>query len=504
MPWVTMEPGLLPEGLSSFQQYQAYNCLDSAVTAQLSPVMLSMQNGNVSKTYRREMRVMSLCLEMSRKGLPTDEMELLNLLKVLEREAHKSKDALHLFTTAVWGPLLNPNSWQQVEAFFYDFLSLPPIWKYDHKTKQRKRGTDRDSLEKLRDTHPSVQPFVNAILAYREATKLAGVFKKGLEPRSHRLRCSVSPSGTETGRLSSQTNPFGRGTNAQNLNDRVRRVVCAPDGFLLAYPDLKTAESFVVGFRSGCRAYIDACNTGDVHTAACRLNWPALPWTGDLKQDKKIAETQFYRFFTYRDIMKKGGHGTNYYGKPPTIARVALLGKVPVKLVEEFQANYYEAFPEIAEWQLDVIAKIQCEGKLTTIIGRERQFWGRSDDPATHREAIAYEPQSVVADIMNEGLCEVQSWLIKECDYASIMAHADAGLLMQVHDAGLFLIPIDGAEEILAGILQRMVIPVEWPDQGTMLIPAEMSIGLNWGKTKDKNPAGLSPWQPGQGIQLAA
>jgi hypothetical protein len=85
------------------------------------------------------------------------------------------------------------------------------------------------------------------------------------------------------------------------------------------------------------------------------------------------------------------------------------------------------------------------------------------------------------------------------------MANAGAGLLAQVHDAGLFLIPLDGAEEILQEILKRIVVPVEWPGQGTMLIPAEMSIGLNWSKAKgSKNPAGLQSWNPGQGLFLGA
>lgn len=496
-----MEPGIIPDGLSPYQAYQVYNCLDSCITAQLLPVMRGMANENHLHTYAREMRLQSLCLEMSRKGFPIDELGVLDLLMKLDREAVKAKDALHLFCTAVWAPLLNPNSWQQVETFFYDFLQLPPVWQYDHKTKQRKRGTNRDALERLRDTYPSTQPFINAILAYREATKLASVFKKGLEPRTKRLRCSFSPSGTETGRLSSQTNPFGRGTNAQNLNDRVRRVICAPEGFLLAYPDLKTAESFVVGFRSGSRAYVDAC-ASDLHTTVSKLVWPSLPWTGMLKEDKAIAERPFYRFFTYRDMAKRGGHASNYYGQPPTIAKHL---KVDKRFIEEFQQGYFAAFPELHQWQLEVIARVQREGKLITIMGRERQFWGRPDDPATHREAIAFEPQSVVADVMNEGLMVVQNWLMRECDYARVMANTDAGLLAQVHDAGLFLIPIDGAEEILSTILRLMVFPVEWPELGTMSIPAEMSIGLNWAKAKgSKNPAGMQEWKPEQGILLNA
>lgn len=490
MPLTIMKPGEIPANLTAFQTYQFYNCLDSAITSQLLPVMRSMMNENHARTYDREKRVASLCLEMSRKGFPTNELAVLNLVRQLEREASKAKDALHLFCIAVWHPLINPNSWQQVEAFFYDYLQLPAVWQYDHKTKQRKRGTNRDALEKLRDAYPSARPFVNAILAYREAVKLAGVFKKGLEPKTKRLRCQFSPTGTDTGRLSSQTNPFGRGTNAQNLNDRVRRVVEAPRGFLIAYPDLKTAESFAVGYLSRSRRYVDAC-ASDLHSSVARLVWPGLA----------DVHAKFYRDFTYRDMSKRGGHATNYYG---TARTVALHLKVEASVIEAFQAQYFEAFPEIADWHLEVISEIQRTGRLVTPLGRERQFWGRPDDPATHRAAIANGPQSLVADVMNEGLIQVQDYLIKECDYARIMANNDAGLLAQVHDAGMFLIPIDGAEEILANILQRIVFPVDFGSFGTMSIPAEMSIGLNWGKERKGNPAGLRAWEPGSSVLLAA
>jgi len=84
------------------------------------------------------------------------------------------------------------------------------------------------------------------------------------------------------------------------------------------------------------------------------------------------------------------------------------------------------------------------------------------------------------------------------------MAVSDAGLIAQVHDAGAFLIPTDGAAEILEQILHRMVFPVDFGSQGVMAIPAEMSVGLNWGKEKKNNPAGLSAWKPGQGILIGA
>jgi len=200
-------------------------------------------------------------------------------------------------------------------------------------------------------------------------------------------------------------------------------------------------------------------------------------------------------------MAKRGGHGTNYYGTAKTMAMHL---KVETALIAAFQDSYFGAFPEIQDWHLEVIAQIQKNGRLVTPLGRERQFWGRPDDPATHRAAIAHGPQSLVADVMNEGLMQVQDWLIRECDYARIMANTDAGLLAQAHDAGMFLIPTDGAEQILPEIMERIVFPVDFGPLGVMSIPSEMSIGLNWGKEKKANPAGLRKWEPGQGIFLGA
>lgn len=495
----------IPTGLKAFEQLQVYNALDSCITAELVPAMLALANSNHLETYNREMRLQSLCLEMSTKGFPVSQMRVLDLLKELDGEAQKALAALHAFCDAVWAPRINPNSPVAVANFFYEFLALPTIWIYDFKTKQRKRSTNRDSLEKLR-MYPTAIPFVNAILAYRESTKLSGVFKKGLEP-SGVLRCNFSPSGTETGRLSSQTNPYGRGTNAQNLADRVRQVVEAPAGYVLAYIDLKTAESIAVGYLSGDLHYISACLSGDLHTAVAELTWPNLGWQqGDLPFNKKLAEQIFYRELTYRDMAKRGGHLTNYYGAART---GALHLKITTAVMESFQQGYFAAFPGIVNWQLDTIARVQREGVLTTPLNRERRFWGRSSDPATHREAIAFVPQSLVADCMNLGLMEVQRWLLKELNHevqlkpGSGVACVRAGLLAQVHDAGLFLLPRSEANGFIGEILRRIVYPVDFGALGAMAIPAEAEVGRRWSKRKGlKFPDGLRPWTAGMDLSV--
>lgn len=512
MPYIDVR-GEVPEGLDPYTTYQAYNILDSAVTAQLLPVILDKMNDNHLLTYRREIRVLAMCLELSTKGLPIDQMCLADLLWQLEKDEAKASSRLAAFCTAVDFRPINPRSTKDVIELFYRHLGIPEVHEYDRKTKQKKISTDIKALEKIRDSYPIAMPLVNAILAVREASKMASVFKRGLEPTGSVLRCSFSPSGTETGRLSSQQNPYGRGTNAQNLTDRVRQTVCAPDRYAILNLDLKTAESIAVGYLSGCRAYIDACLSGDVHTASCRLVFTDVEWTGDIEADKALAEQPHYRWFTRRDLMKRGGHATNYYGKPPTLQKVAFSGQVTVAFVEEFQRRYYEAFGEIQDWQLETIAEIQRTGILVTPLGRERRFWGRPDDAATHREAIAFKPQSIVGDVMNEGLINVLEWLQKECREARTFIGRGGKLLpftldtvdlrAQVHDAGVFLVPIEALDTIAPLVQSKLSVPVPFGDLGDMVIPSDMMVGKRWCK-KPKSGGdhymneGLVGWKPGQ------
>jgi DNA polymerase I-like protein with 3'-5' exonuclease and polymerase domains len=509
MPYIDCE-GDIPTGLDSYTTYQAYNVLDSAVTAQLCPIMLDKLNDNHKITYARERRVLALCLELSTKGLPIEQISLAELLYVLEKDERRSLHRLHQYCEAVDARPINPRSSVDVPWLFYEHLGLPAVYEYDRKTKQRKVTSDIKALEKLRDNYPIAIPLVNAILAVREASKMASVFKRGLEPTASVLRCNFTPTGTETGRLSSQQNPYGRGTNAQNLTDRVRQVICAPDGYAILNLDLKTAESIAVGFLSGCRAYIDACFGGDLHTAVTRMTWPGMAWTGDLKQDRALAETIGYRHFTWRDLAKREGHATNYYGTPTGIAQQV---KIPKPLVEEFQRGYLSAFIEISEWHLDVIARIQQDGIIITPLNRERRFWGRPDDAATHREAIAFAPQSLVGDVMNEGLYEVQRWLLQQCREARVFLGRGKRLLpfkptvadlrAQVHDAGVFLVPIEALDTIAPMVQSKLQFPVDFGDLGAMIIPSDMMVGKRWNKAPKSGGEqymreGLKDWKPGQ------
>ena len=240
-----------------------------------------------------------------------------------------------------------------------------------------------------------------------------------------------------------------------------------------------------MAYLGGDEAYIAACESGDIHTEAAKLVWPGLAWTKDQAKNREIADRVFYRWFSHRDMTKRGGHLTNYGGTPWTMAEKL---KIERSVAEVFQREYFLAFPGVQDRFGQVGRQISTVGQLTTPLGRRRTFFGRTNDDATLRKAYAYEPQSTVADILNLGLLRVW-WELDGGDFQ---------ILAQVHDA--ILVQYKRDEDLLRAV-DLMTIPVRVGDR-TMTIPVGITVGYNWAKADPKkkifadgNPGGLVDWK---------
>lgn len=456
-----------------------YNGLDVCLTNEILGEIKPLLNSNTAGIYKWEFASQSLALEMMIRGLRVDRNKVQVLLKDTEEEYNKYLGYLNRIAEATWGQELNPNSPAQLKQFFYEAMGIKPV------IYRGKVTTDRKAMEKIMEINLYARPAAKLVLLLHDLGKILSVLRTEIDPDG-RMRCSYSVAGTETGRWSSSMSAFGSGTNMQNISNSLREIFIADPGQKIAYIDLHAAESKGVGYISGDPAFIQACNEGDAHTVVARLVWTNLPWTGDIKKDKKIASgTPFYRDNSVRDMAKRGGHGTNYYGTPPTMSMHL---KMPVDVVAHFQAEYFKAFPGIKKWHQRVITALQTTGKLITSFGRERIFFGRPDDNSTIREAIAFEPQSTIADILNLAAYKVQSkW------------HGGAVKCMaQLHDAILVSYDETREDELLPQILEEMVIPV--PCHGeTMIIDVEAESGWNWShydyKEPNKNPDGIREYK---------
>jgi hypothetical protein len=234
-------------------------------------------------------------------------------------------------------------------------------------------------------------------------------------------------------------------------------------------------------------AYLDACESGDLHTRVCSMAWGELPWTGDKKADRQIADQPSGHGMSYRDLAKRLGHGTNYYGTPGTMAKHT---HTAVPVISDFQRRYFAAFPLIQEWHKWVINQVQTYGVLTTPFGRRRHFFGRGNDSSTHRKAVAYSPQSMTGHEMNMGILNL------------FRNMPEAELMIQVHDSILFQVPFHRCETYVERALE--LLRFEHPLRGgrTFCVPLEAMVGWNWGKLeRDKtgvivaNPNGIEKWR---------
>jgi DNA polymerase-1 len=463
-----------------FEALLIYNSLDCMLTREVWDVIRPQLPPESEPTYSFALSLQAPVLEMCMRGIKISQPVVQSMLSTLLVQKRKLSSRIDEMAR-VWGQTgLNPNSPKQLQHFFYKVLKLDPIISY--KKGERKIAVDREALEKLLDHHLS-EPFARHILAYRDVVKKAGMLSTQIDPDG-RMRAAFNIAGTNTGRWSSSAGAFGSGTNFQNITEKLRRPFVADPGHKIAYIDLEQAESRMVGalvwehFEDP--TYLDACESGDLHTLVCKMIWPDLEWPGDPKGDRAIADQNFYLHFSYRDMSKRGGHGTNYYGQPSTMARHL---KVSRNLMEEFQDAYFAAFPGISRWHTETARRLQTTGVITTLCGRRRQFHGRLYDDATLRKAIAYGPQSAIGDILNEGLLRL--W--------KRGPEQGVALLAQVHDAVLIQYPEHNEADALALAAGCLEVPITVRGR-EIIIPTEAASGWNWAYASEKNPDGLKKY----------
>lgn len=481
------------DALSDDEIYWLYNGLDCCVTYEVHQVTKKKLDEETRGIYEHTLRMQAPILEMQLRGLRVDERARTKLRERLENEMALIRARLDILCIDGLGMEegINPASPKQVGELFYRVLGIK---ERKHRTGSGNiaLSTDRETLEGLRQ-HFNAEVFVNHILAYRDRAKSLGFLKTPTDSDG-KMRCNFNLAGTNTGRLSSSFSDFGTGTNLQNVDKNLRDMFIADEGKIMVNIDLEQADSRNVGalcwqlFYDShgpefAGAYLDACESGDLHTQVCRMAWTHLEWGDDPKLWRSIADQVAYRTYSFRDMAKKLGHGTNYYGQPATMSGHS---KVPQKEIEDFQRRYFAAFPCISEWHKWTIHQLQSTGQLTHLFGRKRTFFQRLTEQSTINAAIAYSPQGMTGEEINRGIL-------------NIFGQHGVELLVQVHDSILFQLPIESVNELLPMLLEMMEVHLQLKGGRDFFVPLEAQVGYNWGSRKlDKktgkvtNPHGLT------------
>jgi DNA polymerase I len=476
---------LQPDDLTRSDSLYVYNGLDTLVTYEILEVLLPQLSPVTSKTYALSRALQGPVLDMNSCGLLVDEERRQQVIAEYKEQIYTLTIQLNRLIREGIGWQFTPSpgrkyQWpsdEQLKALFYDHMQIPEIKRRD---KSGSRVTvDRDALEQL-EHYFYAEPIIGHILLLRDLAKKISFLSTAIDPDG-RLRTSFNIAGTRTGRFASSFSDFGTGTNLQNVENKLRAVFVPDPGYKFCNIDLEQADSRGVGaihwnlFRDG--RYLDACESGDLHTSVARVGFPNLDWTNDIKHDRSIADGKFYREFSYRDASKRLGHGTNYQGQADKMHRAT---HIPLNNIIAFQAEYLRRFPAFPLWWQWVERQIRDVRRITTLLGRQRYFLGDWKDPETIRQAVAYEPQSVTADSINRGLLRL--W------------RANIGqLLVQVHDSILFQFPEDREAEVVPQALALIEETHILKDGRPFKIPAEAKTGYNWSDDKD-DPDSLKKW----------
>jgi len=483
-----LRPG---EPKSETERLWIYNGLDCCVTLEVLEAILPQLDNLTGSTYALSLALQAPVLEMNLRGVLVDETERVRAIEQYRSDTDRLQRNLYRIVhdgvgytnfrdsgkTKAW------RSNSHVAALLYDVLKLPEVRKRNERG-EMVRTVNRDALERLQ-IHFISQPIINHILALRDFGKKIGVLETKIDSDG-RLRTSYNIAGTTTGRFSSSLNDFGSGGNLQNIEERLRRIFVADRGMKFANIDLEQADSRNIGalcynvFRDP--TYLDACESGDLHTTVARMSRPDLPWSGDLKRDRVVAEQPYYRHHTLRHVCKVLGHGTNYLGSPYEMSKHT---KIEQSIIKDFQALYFSTFPSIHKLHDWVKEEIMNKGYLVTPFGRKRWFFGKRDERDTLKQAVAHLGQSMTADEMNHAMLAL--WRLNIVQ-----------IMLQGHDSILIQYKEGDENEVIPRVLSAMRVPLELEGGREFVVPVEVQVGWNWGKKTVDNPNGLSKWHPPQ------
>lgn len=513
--------------LSADDAAHIYNGLDVCVTAEIYTTLkdqLDNETPGVQDIYYTALAKMAPIMEMSLRGTLIDEEARQRTLYSLETINAKLNAKFQRIMEGFLGHELNWNSPKQLQYLFYDKLGIKPIKKRNQKG-QFVPTTNKEALEQFQ-IYLYAAPLSRFILLMRDVGKQISFLKTEIDA-DQRIRTTYNIAGTNTGRLASSMSEFGTGTNLQNVNRKLRDAFCADKGMYMVNIDLEQADGRNVGAichniflnmgreelyelaegdkrlatyvedgkwigpvgKELASAYLDACEGGDLHTTVCKMVWPdelnGEAWPENESLWKKFCDGIIaHGQDSFRQLAKKGGHGTNYYGTPRTMSKHL---HTPTTIIQSFQTKYFEAFPSIPLWHNWVIREIKAHGTITTPFGRRRMFFGRHNDASTHRKAIAYAPQSMTGEQIDRGMLQI--W----------QTYEQVHLLNQVHDSILMQIPYSQHKYLIPEIMEVMAVPLTLVDGRVFTIPLDAAGGWNWGyfnyDDPEANPHGLMGWK---------
>lgn len=406
--------------------------------------------------FQLQMEVDQLALDMMLRGIPVDR----DVLRKLEEDVAREK-ATRFAIIQRWLPEATetlPRSTPQMRKLF-TALGLKP--GTDRKT--HRDTFDNEVLFARSKSHPKLKELLWAIMEYRTLGQMESNFLWAKLDPDGRMRCSFNTASVETFRWSSSKNPWGRGTNLQNVGKpfhnltgsslpNLRSAIVPPQGHLLWEPDLAGADAQIVAWDSGDPVMKEVFRKGiKLHAVRAKEIYGA-----SAGPDGKAEP--------YYTLAKKGGHLWNYAGKAKTMATsLGILVVEAEKIIHRLEGFH----PAIPQWHKRIEAQIRTTRTIRNAFGYRIIYLGRTDSLLP--DALAWIGQGTVACVANRVAVNIEHNV------------EGAEFLIQNHDSLVGSTPIELWDVVAPQIREqfmRVVVPYPEP----LVIPPSLKTSAkSWG-----------------------
>lgn len=414
----------------------------AALAAELEP---EVDNRGMGTIYRDiELPLIDVLARMESAGVAVDSGHLATLAS---EAAARVEAAAQEAYAAIGGSVVNLGSPKQLQEVLFDRLGLP-------KTKKIKTGytTDAASLAELNEKHP--HPFLVALLAHREASKLGQIIEtlRDAVRSDGRIHTTFSQVVAATGRLSSKD------PNLQNIpirtaeGHRLREAFVVGEGYeTLVTADYSQIEMRIMAHLSGDQALIDAFASGeDLHRFVGSRVFGVSP-------EDVNAEM--------RSQVKAMSYGLAYGLSSFGLARQLNLS---VSEAQALMDDYFKRFGAVRDYLASVVKQAAQVGYTETLFGRRRYLpdltsTNRQRREIAERVALNAPIQGSAADLIKRAMLGVE------------IALRDQGLasrqLLQVHDE-LVVEVAAGERDAVEAILRA-----EMSGAATLTVPLDVNVG---------------------------
>ena len=401
----------------------------------------------MEKLYREiELPLCQVLAEMERAGFLVDRKALYDFGESL------NADILAL-QQRIWelaGHEFNIQSPKQLGIVLFEELMLPS-------GKKTKTGwsTNADVLDRLRGKHP----IVDAVLEYRELTKLKSTYADGLLKvigEDGRIHTRFQMTVTDTGRLSSREPNLQNIPIRKKLGAQIRGMFVAAPGNVLVDADYSQIELRLLAHISGDQAMQDAFLSGeDFHavTASKVFNLPLEQVDSSL-----------------RDRAKAVNFGIVYGISAFSLAQD--IGVFPNE-AKAYMDAYLEKYHGVRDYMKRVVEEAKEKGYVSTIFGRRRDLPELKSSNFNirsfgERVALNMPIQGTAADIMKLAMVHVGQRLHRE--------GLKARLLLQVHDELVVECPFAEEDQVKRILREEM----EQAAQLAVPLTVDVNSGHSW------------------------